>query len=598
MPRVIYEQHSLRYKALRPKHSLFWDSARRALLDLLDSVRGRKVLVLESEFASPLGLVAEALTLKEHGVEIFSVLDGQPSVVDAFLDRGVRQVVYLVRSRMDSLRAMVRHVQLCQSVHPGAFEFTLLLVPRRSAVCERLLEEGGVLADVAVKEFPLELVVDHDRSSLFYVARALQQLQQQTGTIPHVKGKGDTACAVQRILARLRREQGRDVPAAAAPGEGIDTLILLDRSVDIVTPMCTQLTYEGLLDEVFSLNCGQLRVGEGAGAAAAAGRKVYGLNSADAVFRETRDQFYGGARRWLNATLRTIQEFRDQGMHTADITQLRGFVAELREKFVRIPLHTSLIEQLAAAFQRPAFVEAGLLDEADEMAAIEDLMLSGEPLLPLLRLLVLYCAVHGGVPRRHYEALRRDLLNTYGHQHLLTLGALGQADIHFAYAGYAPLSVRLVQQALAPGGWAAPDVAAAVAALPGQQFELLQTTDGAGLPVERRDASGSHGRGAGGAPPPRAGAGGEAAAAAAAAPATAAAAGQPRPRTVLVVFIGGVTHAEVSALRFLSRKGLVHADFVVAATSLCTGASLLRPLVAGGGGQAGGELPPAAPADA
>lgn len=46
------------------------DAARRALLDLLDSIRGRKALVLEAAFASPLGLVADALTLKEHGVEV------------------------------------------------------------------------------------------------------------------------------------------------------------------------------------------------------------------------------------------------------------------------------------------------------------------------------------------------------------------------------------------------------------------------------------------------------------------------------------------------------------------------------------------------
>lgn len=32
--------------------------------------------------------------------------------------------------------------------------------------------------------------------------------------------------------------------------------------------------------------------------------QVYGLNSGDAVFRETRDLFYLGARKWLNETLR------------------------------------------------------------------------------------------------------------------------------------------------------------------------------------------------------------------------------------------------------------------------------------------------------
>ena len=50
--------------------TLLRDAARRALLDLLDSVRGRKALVLEAGFAAPLGLIADALTLKEHGVEV------------------------------------------------------------------------------------------------------------------------------------------------------------------------------------------------------------------------------------------------------------------------------------------------------------------------------------------------------------------------------------------------------------------------------------------------------------------------------------------------------------------------------------------------
>ena len=34
----------------------------------------------------------------------------------------------------------------------------------------------------------------------------------------------------------------------------IDAVILLDRSVDLLTPLSTQLTYEGLIEEVFGIN--------------------------------------------------------------------------------------------------------------------------------------------------------------------------------------------------------------------------------------------------------------------------------------------------------------------------------------------------------
>ena len=33
----------------------------------------------------------------------------------------------------------------------------------------------------------------------------------------------------------------------------IDALILLDRTVDMVTPLSSQLTYEGLIDETFGI---------------------------------------------------------------------------------------------------------------------------------------------------------------------------------------------------------------------------------------------------------------------------------------------------------------------------------------------------------
>lgn len=47
-----------------------------------------------------------------------------------------------------------------------------------------------------------ELTADRDRSSLFYVARALHALQQQWGTIPHIKGKGDAAAAGVHMQAK------------------------------------------------------------------------------------------------------------------------------------------------------------------------------------------------------------------------------------------------------------------------------------------------------------------------------------------------------------------------------------------------------------
>jgi hypothetical protein len=46
-------------------------------------------------------------------------------------------------------------------------------------------------------------------------------------------------------------------------------------------------------------------------------------------------------------------------------------------------------------------------------------------------------------------------------------------------------------------------------------------------------------------------------------------------KNVLVVFVGGVTCAEISTLRFLSSKKLVPCDFVIATTKVVNGSSIL-----------------------
>lgn len=44
-------------------------------------------------------------------------------------------------------------------------------------------------------------------------------------------------------------------------GGQIETLVLVDRTVDPLTPLCTQLTYEGLVDETLHIKNGVVQLG-------------------------------------------------------------------------------------------------------------------------------------------------------------------------------------------------------------------------------------------------------------------------------------------------------------------------------------------------
>jgi hypothetical protein len=136
--------------------------------------------------------------------------------------------------------------------------------------------------------------VDGDLSSLNTIASSLLQLQSVYGVIPNIKSKGVGAKKVLQKLFRMRlkqEEEGIDPttknsdsssnahasfsfhqPDASGFGESqhfeqgghqrseIDTLIVIDREVDLVSPLVTPLTYEGLLDELLGIENGGIKL--------------------------------------------------------------------------------------------------------------------------------------------------------------------------------------------------------------------------------------------------------------------------------------------------------------------------------------------------
>lgn len=55
-----------------------------------------------------------------------------------------------------------------------------------------------------------------------------------------------------RLAPRGATRSGLDL----TPSDAIDSLVVLDRQVDMITPLLTQLTYEGLVDEMIGIqNC-------------------------------------------------------------------------------------------------------------------------------------------------------------------------------------------------------------------------------------------------------------------------------------------------------------------------------------------------------
>jgi hypothetical protein len=109
----------------------------------------------------------------------------------------------------------------------------------------------GIACHQFLQIYSQDLYVDNEISSLHQIAHGLMSLQSLYGIFPNVVGKGRHARNVFELMTRMRRDIGVDCDPPISPL--FDTLMIIDRTVDLITPVVTQLTYEGLIDEFYGI---------------------------------------------------------------------------------------------------------------------------------------------------------------------------------------------------------------------------------------------------------------------------------------------------------------------------------------------------------
>lgn len=527
-----------------------------------------------------------------------------------------------------------------------------------------------------------------------------------------------------------------------APGTGrITEWLVIDRVADPVTPLATQLTYEGLVRETVEVRAGAAFIvpepapaNENASPSsphptAAAPPARVPLSAGDLVFRDLRDACFAAAGPSLGARAREIQQgyqaarggsgggsaSSSSAAAAADtpaspsskpgggasLSELRALAGSLKA-LPSIQRHVALAEAVGAAANSPLFrgrmeAEQRLLTltgvqqqhqqqgagstgggaasallgavvgvggdggaassaaaaaaEAAVDAAEAFLIREGSPKAvdSALRLLCLATVAAGGIPKRRWEACRREVLLTAGPEAAAALVGLERAgllrcaggvsgvasssgasglpppmppavlppaafvalrrylrlvcdpgedprnprDASYVYAGFCPISSRLASAAAAAASsssssssspsssssssrsWAhLPGMAESLKALPQPCFEVELGTAADGSPSESpllpspstmtsTSRSSNNSR----------------------APSSPSSSLPASPRRILVCFVGGCTHAEVSALRWLSASAAGRAAVAALGSS-------------GGGGSGGGGARAAAAAAA
>ncbi|XP_021042440.1 vacuolar protein sorting-associated protein 33A [Mus pahari] len=577
------------------------EAVRRELREFLDKCAGSKAIVWDEYLTGPFGLIAQYSLLKEHEVEkMFTLKGSRLPAAD------VKNIIFLVRPRLELMDIIAENV-LSEDRRGPTRDFHILFVPRRSLLCEQRLKDLGVLGSfIHREEYSLDLIpfdgdllsmesegafkecyLEGDQTSLYHAAKGLMTLQALYGTIPQIFGKGECARQVANMMVRMKREftgsQNSVFPV-------FDNLLLLDRNVDLLTPLASQLTYEGLIDEIYGIQNSYVKLppekfapkkqGGGGGKDLPTEAKKLQLNSAEELYAEIRDKNFNAVGSVLSKKAKIISAAFEERHNAKTVGEIKQFVSQLPHMQAArgsLANHTSIAELIKDVTTSEDFFDK-LTVEQEFMSGIdtdkvnnyiEDCIAQKHPLIKVLRLVCLQSVCNSGLKQKVLDYYRREILQTYGYEHILTLNNLEKAgllkaqtggrnnyptirktlrlwmddvneqnptDISYVYSGYAPLSVRLAQLLSRPGWRSIEEV---LRILPGPHFEERQPLP-TGLQKKRQPGEN---------------------------------------RVTLVFFLGGVTFAEIAALRFLSQLEDGGTEYVIATTKLMNGNSWIEALM-------------------
>ena len=428
-----------------------------------------------------------------------------------------------------------------------------------------------------------------------------------------------------------------------AGDQAISTLVLIDRESDMVTPMLSQLTYGGLLDDTFGIKDGVALIP----GKLVPGRHQYTderhlgvrvpLNASDSVFASIRDMPLAAAeaalkRRHAVSSLATASGYGVNasghgtnasgygGGDESDFLAARAVNVSADASYAALQpaapaveqrelLHSALVKHLMsssndASFIRQVAVEHALLEGAisyeDAMEFIDEMLYRRQPFARVVRFLSLVSVLCGGL--RRFAHYKRELLQVYGFEYMFALenlekgglikanksttvtsfvGAVASvtgmtatkatntqwdnvmraldivpnltddkredpalvadAGLSELFGGIVPVTIRLVQKALFPPreGWLS--LEDTLKDVPGPLFEAYQPTG--------RESD------------------------------------DKRVKNVLVMFVGGITWAEISGLRFLAkhyndtrRAGTAELRLLIGTSRIAGGDTLINDL--------------------
>ncbi len=405
-----------------------------------------------------------------------------------------------------------------------------------------------------------EIYIDKNYSSIGQLANILLKFEVAFGKAKYKYIKGDLAKYLGDALSKKEEEHN------IKSNDEVFGMIILDRSIDFITPLLMNLTYEGMINEIFGIEKGCISVKKSlVEPKSRANKNKNEKDDVDVSYPLTLDanRFYCKLRcfhlltvhNYLNSIDKYARQIKASSDDLKTTSQLSKALSEFN-KIVDLQKYVIInIEFLGIIFKNIGDDDYKSREKKERSLLNGDVQLNSElyyddyisekkDLYKILNLMILESLTQGGI--KNYESLKKDILTIYGYQNIFlfrnleTLGWIKEKDkislkklftsnfqqiveklnlinrdfklgttddISYVSKGYCPISLKLVEK-VGENGWS--EIKEGLQLIPGETV----------FPNNEYEISNPSGK----------------------------------VNTIFVVFLGGVTYAEIEGIRYLNRK--------------------------------------------
>ena len=372
-------------------------------------------------------------------------------------------VLYIIQPNIEVFNTILESYFLISSMFKGV-ETNIIFIPGESYEIIEYMMANDLLKKFKIFSFNVDLLpidndllslekencfreiyIDKNLTSISELANAFVKLEACFGKVKHRYIKGDNA----KIFDELVREKEKENDLKTK--EEILGMVILDRSVDFITVLSTNYTYEGLIDDYFGINYGTIRLKESYIKENSNKMKnistnektvLYSLTSfGNPFYSQVGIMYYLDAKDFIDKTKKYYENIgrKDKEKKGASsLEELRMTTNEIN-KYMReikepLSVNENIINEIINKISDEKYMQyirnEQILTTGDLPTNLylyyEDYICDKRDLHQLLKLMVIESLTKGGI--QEYNSLKRNILNIYGFQNIFLFRDLENLD--------------------------------------------------------------------------------------------------------------------------------------------------------------------------